>query len=121
MFNLLLLSVVGCQEPTVEVLEFVDTSAADSARDSVPPEEEVELCTQDEFCDAMLECFSFMGEELCGRYFENGMGMCSSADEDLLEEFHTCMCGCWTSEEDRSCMGMGSCSDWCTTRICMAG
>ncbi len=121
MFWVLLLSLVACLEPTVEAVEVVDTSATDSAVDSAPPVEEDGLCTQDEFCDAMLDCFSFMGEEMCGRYFENGMGACSNADDDVLEEFHACMCGCWTSEDDRSCMGMGTCSDWCTTRICMSG
>ena len=75
--TVLLLSLAGCRDKEV-VVEVIDTAVTDSATtDSVPEVDEPEMCTQDEFCDAMLECFSIMGEALCESYFQNGMGMCN--------------------------------------------
>ncbi len=103
----LLLALLTCSE-----------NATDTSLPDPPPEQEEEICTQDEFCDAFMDCFAFMGLDLCESYYEDGMGVCADASEEELVDFHLCMCGCWTSGEDRSCMGMGSCSDWCTSTFC---
>ena len=104
---LLLLGVLGCSE-----------SGESATPTDSQPEVEEEVCTSDEFCDAFMTCFGFMGEDQCHDYYADGLGFCADADDETLEEFHLCLCGCWTSEDDRTCMGMGSCSDWCTTTVC---
>ncbi len=107
MLALLLVGFWGCSEDDAKTVQ-TDTQSG----------QEEPICTQDEFCDAFMTCFGFVGEDRCHDYYDDGMGVCSDADEETLEDFHLCMCECWISEEDRSCLGMGSCSDWCTSTVC---
>lgn len=86
--------------------------------DSAAGEIEDAICSQDQFCEAVQECFSIMGDDLCEKYYVDDFGICSDATPTQLEAYHVCICDCWLGEDDRSCLGMGSCSDFCGQSEC---
>ncbi len=100
----------------VALLACSNSATEDSALP--PPPEEPETCTGDEFCDAFMACYAFMGLDTCESYWDDGLGSCENLDDQTRTEFETCMCGCWVTTEERSCLSMGSCSDWCVSNVC---
>jgi hypothetical protein len=111
MIYALLLSLVACSEEAPETVVVQEDSSA-------PQVEEVAFCTQDGFCDELRECYGFMELETCQEYYTDGMGLCADATEDVLVEYHECVCDCWASDSDRNCLVKGTCSDWCAHTIC---
>ncbi|GEM_PF-3400140 len=111
MVTTVLLALFSCSQGATDGT--VSTSASDT---SVVEDEP--LCTQDQFCDEMLGCFSFMGLDTCESYYDDGMGSCDDLSPADIEEYQACICGCWVNDDERTCLGMGTCSDWCVQAVC---
>ena len=118
MMTVILLALVGCASNSVAVDETTGT-ADSSLTDSATTPVERAICTVDEFCDSMQACYRIMGDGICGRYYEDGMGTCKDQTAAVMDDYHLCMCDCWTAEnDDRSCFAKGTCSDMCATTVC---
>jgi hypothetical protein len=118
----LLLSLSACSSETdVSTTSTVDSGAtvdSDATVDSATGEVEDAICSQHQFCDAVQDCFSIMGDDMCEKYYVDDFGICGDATPAQLESYHACICDCWLGDHDNSCFSMGSCSDWCGQTEC---
>jgi len=116
MLTALLLSLAACSEEAKPSTTTTEDTASVSAVDSAGTVDSAivdAICTQEQFCEVVQECFSVLNDEMCERYYVDDFGICSNATETQLEAYHTCICNCWLGEDDRTCMGAGTCSDFC--------